>query len=272
MEFFMCNIIFWILNICFIDCILATTIQDFHLKRENLNKRLVSCTFLELTVQSHHDCARACFGFGGSCKSINFNKKSKTCELNAKGVDTAEDSEFEDSGGYIFSDMTEWPKLMTSGCSQENCGDHQFCRPLGKHDFQCADKANCGEAPSIDNGSVSAPVTIDGATASYTCDFGFENLGTFTTRQCVEGTWSKESITCTIKECGPLANIAHGTVSAASTTHGSTATYSCQYGYERTSGDITRNCVDGTWDGIEMTCTIKEPFTTIRPFILPSLW
>ncbi|XP_060555852.1 plasminogen-like [Ruditapes philippinarum] len=58
--------------------------------------------------------------------------------------------------------------------------------------------------------------------------------------------------------CGPLVDIAHGTVSAASTTHGSTATYACQYGYERTSGDITRNCVDGTWDGIEMTCTIKD--------------
>jgi hypothetical protein len=66
-------------------------------------------------------------------------------------------------------------------------------------------------------------------------------------------------------DCGPLADIAHGTVSAGSTTHGSTATYSCQYGYERTSGDITRNCVDGTWDGIEMTCTIKGDISRISP-------
>ena len=62
----------------------------------------------------------------------------------------------------------------------------------------CHTPANCGEAPPIDNGSVSAPVTLDGATATYHCNYGYENLGDFTKRKCQNGIWSREVIICTI--------------------------------------------------------------------------
>jgi hypothetical protein len=77
------------------------------------------------------------------------------------------------------------------------------------------------------------------------------------------------AFTFSFTDCGPLADIVNGTVSAASTTHGSTGTYSCQYGYEHTSGNVTRSCVDGIWDGIEMTCTIKGDIYSYSISLIP---
>lgn len=107
------NEFLWSMSIVLLSCTRGTFAQSFQIKRENLNRRLVSCTFLEETVLNHHDCARACFRFGGKCKSINYNKKSKKCELNAEVRDSVQESEFEVNEEYIFSDITDWPKVSS---------------------------------------------------------------------------------------------------------------------------------------------------------------
>ncbi|XP_053387351.1 apolipoprotein(a)-like isoform X2 [Mercenaria mercenaria] len=147
---------------------------------------------------------------------------------------------------------------MMGGCAAHNCQNHQLCLPLGHSDFQCVDKENCGPAPTIGHGTVSAPITTDGAAATYSCIFGYEIVDDVTTKRCKAGTWTGETIVCSLKDCGPLADVTYGTVSAPVTTHGASATFSCQYGYGFTSGDSTRTCVDGIWSGVQPTCTIKD--------------
>ena len=57
-----------------------------------------------------------------------------------------------------------------------------------------------------------------------------------------------------LADCGDLDDIDNGEVSFNATTEGSTATYSCDAGYEL-NGDTTRTCLaDGTWSGTEPQC------------------
>ncbi|XP_045184070.2 CUB and sushi domain-containing protein 3-like [Mercenaria mercenaria] len=260
MDNFIVNVLFLTVSVCHLDILVicAASKENFQIKKTHLNKRLIPYTFLEVTVPSHHDCARECFLFGGECKAVNFNRKRKTCELKYKGSNAVDVSEFDQDGEYIFTDITEWPKSMLGGCAAHNCQNHQLCLSLGHSDFQCVDKENCGPAPTIDHGTVSAPITTDGAAATYSCNFGYEIVDDVTTRRCKAGTWTAETIVCALKDCGPLADVTYGTVSAPVTTHGASATYSCQYGYSVTSEDTTRTCVDGIWSGVQPTCTIKD--------------
>ena len=58
--------------------------------------------------------------------------------------------------------------------------------------------------------------------------------------------------------CPALPDPANGSVSTSATASGSTATYSCNPGYNLT-GTVTRTCpADGTWSGTAPTCTIVD--------------
>ena len=59
-----------------------------------------------------------------------------------------------------------------------------------------------------------------------------------------------------IADCGPLANPHNGVVEFSSgTLQGSTATYTCDQGYNITSGDHSRTCqANEVWSGTEPIC------------------
>lgn len=46
------------------------------------------------------------------------------------------------------------------------------------------------------------------------------------------------------------------TVSFTFTTHGSTATYTCDYGYAAATGDDMISCDAGAWTGTPLSCTL----------------
>lgn len=55
---------------------------------------------------------------------------------------------------------------------------------------------NCGPLPNPDNGAVSHPNTVEGSSATYTCDEGFALDGE-ETRVCQgDGNWSGEEPVC----------------------------------------------------------------------------
>ena len=54
--------------------------------------------------------------------------------------------------------------------------------------------------------------------------------------------------------CEELQNLTNGQVSMTGQSIGSTATYTCDSGYELV-GDDTRTCEDGVWTGQEPTCS-----------------
>jgi CUB/sushi domain-containing protein len=118
--------------------------------------------------------------------------------------------------------------------------------------------ANCPALSSPAGGGVSAPTLTFGSTATYSCNTGYAMTGT-ATRMCQSpGTWTGAAPTCTIKDCGALTAPTDGTLTATTTTYGSTATYACKTGYAA-SGSVNRTCqADGTWSGTTPTCAIKN--------------
>jgi hypothetical protein len=118
--------------------------------------------------------------------------------------------------------------------------------------------ANCPALPGPTGGSVSAPTLIYGATATYACGAGYTLAGSATRTCQSSGSWSGAAPTCTIVDCGALTNPTNGTVAAAVTTYGASATYTCATGYAA-SASTTRTCqASGAWSGAAPSCAIKS--------------
>jgi hypothetical protein len=117
---------------------------------------------------------------------------------------------------------------------------------------------NCGALTAPTNGSVAAPVTTYGATATYSCIAGYGPSGS-STRTCgADGMWSGTAPACVVANCPALASPTGGSVSAPTLTVNSTATYACGAGYD-IAGAATRTCqANGSWSGMAPTCTIKN--------------
>jgi len=124
---------------------------------------------------------------------------------------------------------------------------------------------NCPALANPDHGSVSAATTISGSTAVYFCDPGYSLSGSTTLTCQSDGTWDGTPPSCTIVDCGGLTDPGNGSVSASSTTYGSTADYTCNPGYG-VSGTSPRTCqADGTWSGAAPTCSPADCPTVTSP-------
>jgi CUB/sushi domain-containing protein len=134
-------------------------------------------------------------------------------------------------------------------------GSDPFCQSAG-----------CGSLADILNGQISLSKGASfGSIATYTCDSGYELVGK-STRECsTGGRWSGTRPICKSVNCGQLSFPGFGQVALTGTTPGSTATYSCNSGYQLV-GDAVRTCQNnGQWTGREPTCdaldcgTLEDP-------------
>jgi hypothetical protein len=141
------------------------------------------------------------------------------------------------------------------------------CQPDGTWDGAeptCV-PVNCGALAPPANGSVNASTTTFGATATYSCGFGYTILSSASRTCQADGTWSGSAPTCSPVDCGALAPPANGSVNAPATTYGSTATYSCGVGYTISSSP-SRTCqADGTWSGSAPTCSPVDCGALVPP-------
>ncbi|XP_064386204.1 uncharacterized protein LOC135334805 isoform X2 [Halichondria panicea] len=120
----------------------------------------------------------------------------------------------------------------------------------------------CPVLTSPTNGGVSTPSRDYLTFAAYSCDTGYFLTGS-ATRQCeATGQWSRVAPTCSPVDCRPLA-IANGIVDTSSgTTFGSTATYTCNTGYNivgseiRTCGASITSGPTGVWSPAAPVCEI----------------
>ena len=60
-----------------------------------------------------------------------------------------------------------------------------------------------------------------------------------------------------VVDCGPLPSPDNGNITKTGTLIGSTATYTCDSGYERVDSDILVCRGDGTWSGSPL-CSLSE--------------
>ena len=123
----------------------------------------------------------------------------------------------------------------------------------------------CGGLSNPSNGRVSISTDTPGGIATYSCNSGYELVGT-ERRTCQnDGQWSDRAPTCRIVRCGGLSDPSNGRVSISANIPGGIATYSCNSGYELVGRD-TRTCQnDGVWSGIAPMCR------RVRCTTLPSI-
>ncbi|XP_064386414.1 uncharacterized protein LOC135334960 isoform X1 [Halichondria panicea] len=121
---------------------------------------------------------------------------------------------------------------------------------------------DCGSLDAPSNGAVdTSSGTTFMMTATYTCDTGYNIVGSNTTRTCgATALWTPEAPTCAPVDCGPL-TVPNGQVSTSSgTTFMNTAMYTCDHGYtlngasDRTC-QVNRTCqANRTWSLTAPTC------------------
>jgi len=129
----------------------------------------------------------------------------------------------------------------------------------------------CAAASGPNNGGVS--VSNGGrypSTATYTCNTGYELNGDASSA-CIAATlrWDGATPTCLGRSCEVLSSPSNGAVTRSNSgLFPSTATYTCDIGYERLAGDVSRSCVgaSGNYGGAAMTCQGK----VCQPLTAPS--
>ncbi len=122
---------------------------------------------------------------------------------------------------------------------------------------------DCGLPPAPEHGTAQPSLvgfTKPGATAIYTCQSGYSVAGSAIRTCQLDGTWSDTMPACTeLLECPSLTAPANGAVQVASRGIGSTATYSCNNGYEL-AGAVSRSCQNTLkWSGASPSCYAKPP-------------
>ena len=131
----------------------------------------------------------------------------------------------------------------------------------------------CAAAPVIGNGT--ATIQGDGnfpSSITYACNSGYGLEGTAASA-CAATTlqWKDASPTCRPLACATLSNPTNGRVSRSlNGLYPSVATYSCDAGYERKFGSLSRSCQAGDtvplpFDGLPLECQGKQCETLVAP-------
>ena len=118
------------------------------------------------------------------------------------------------------------------------------------------------DVPVVPCPALSAPqhaaIAISGSgttlSVTFSCDPGYSLNGADTLNCQADGNWSSTPPTCDPVDCGALTAPTNGSVSAATTTLGASASYSCSGGFAL-SGSASRTCqANGSWSGTAPTC------------------
>ncbi|XP_052796583.1 sushi, von Willebrand factor type A, EGF and pentraxin domain-containing protein 1-like isoform X2 [Mya arenaria] len=191
-----------------------------------------------------------------------------------------------DNGHVDPENETAYPSTVTYMCDPGHflVGDEnrtcQSNRSWTGTNSSCQPK-DCGIPLPLLNGAYTAH---NGTTylqkATFSCNNGYDFVGT-SDRQCqVNGSWSSVHQFCMIRDCGPLISPQNGHVLVVNTTFGEIVTYTCEFGHALI-GNNTRVCLgSGHWSDSEPTCVLKDcgdlpnpphgsvygPFTTYGAF------
>ena len=129
------------------------------------------------------------------------------------------------------------------------CSDY-LASWLSSPDIQCR-PVDCGDPPSIPHADVTYRDTTLGSEAIYRCDPGMHSPLGNTTICMSDGNWTTETLVeCNLlsaASCGSPPDVANSLKEYASTTLGSVAKYTCDYGF--TGQQIEASCsADGRWE------------------------
>ncbi|XP_060568584.1 uncharacterized protein LOC132727173 [Ruditapes philippinarum] len=189
----------WTFALFFVRITCLQSCKPFQVKPEHLNKQLLGYKLFDMIVISHRECAKECMLLG-ACVSINFITSTKTCEFNSAGSETVPSSDFNKTKGIIFSDISEWPKAMVSGCANNQCDKTQRCLPLGSDSYKC-ENITCKIPQNADQRVEEHTTVIAGTVRSYefACPNNMFLSGDKDITCNVNGEWTESKATCQLK-------------------------------------------------------------------------
>ncbi|WAR13229.1 SVEP1-like protein, partial [Mya arenaria] len=132
---------------------------------------------------------------------------------------------------------------------------------------------DCFTPDEISNGNVfTSSMTTFGQNATYTCSEGYNLTGAHIRTCQGNGSWSFDTPSCLLVECGDLLPPTNGNIAVSTgTTFGQQAVYSCQHGYDL-NGANTRTCTaNGTWSGSPPGCIARTTPSPKKLYIMPCI-
>ncbi|XP_075735647.1 uncharacterized protein LOC119162101 isoform X2 [Rhipicephalus microplus] len=140
--------------------------------------------------------------------------------------------------GYLPRDIKTW----NATCRMNSNGSLYW--EIEKYDCRLV---SCGHPGDIRWGRLLDAVFVFSKEVRYECNKGYRMIGNAQLYCQTDGTWSGVKPECQIVDCGPLEGIPNGTVTLHSTQYGSTAEFTCDYGF-KIIGTSARTCeADGQW-------------------------
>ncbi|XP_035690033.1 CUB and sushi domain-containing protein 3-like [Branchiostoma floridae] len=134
------------------------------------------------------------------------------------------------------------------------------CQADGTWDaaFPTCEVVQCPTLTAPTNGGVTGQDSYTDI-AIFTCNSGYNLVGSFTARCQADGNWDQVFPTCAGVPCDPLTSPTNGWVSETnSNNYPNVATYYCNTGYN-VAGTNPINCqTDGTWDAAFPTCAAVQ--------------
>ncbi|XP_065899233.1 uncharacterized protein [Dysidea avara] len=193
-----------------------------------------------------------------SCPSLtNPNNGTINCSLGDDGVPSFEDTcSFTCNTGYVLTSND------TRTCQNDESwsGSDDVCT-----------RVTCPSLTDPNNGVMTCSLGDDGVpsyenTCSFTCNTGYELIGSDTWTCQSDGSWSGSDDVCRRVPCPSLTDPNNGTITCSLGDDGvpsyeDTCSFTCNTGYELTGSD-TRTCQsDGSWSGSDTLCNQIEGST-----------
>lgn len=172
--------------------------------------------------------------------------------------------------GFIAVDSNSYGEAMVFDCNEGfsiDGNDTLLCEEDGEWNGdmpQCL-PVICEDLAIPHNGSVQSTGVSFGSQVVYTCDDGFELVGTSVTECVSQGVWSHPPPVCTLIECPIPINPAHGIAIFLNNRYLDDVNFECEPGYTLV-GLARRRCqANGTWSGYEpkcrpVKCSVEEAF------------
>eukprot|EP00795_Rhopilema_esculentum_P000716 gene716-10430_t len=218
------------------------------------------CVDINECEASSHSCQHHCINKRGShacaCRIgyvLAADKRScerKTCpslSSPANGAVSTPDRHYDGTATYSCNSGYKLTKATRRTCDANGqwSGEEPSCQAV-----------TCVTLGGLLNGQSSNGGTNFGSTNRYTCNAGYQLIGS-AQRSCQQdGTWSGTMPRCVRMTCQLLPNPANGKVVGTSAVQGATVLFFCNPGYMLSSSSSNfRTCrADGSWTGSQPTC------------------
>ena len=190
----------------------------------------------------------------------NWTEAAPTCAPVDCGAFTAP------TNGAVSQPDTTFGQTATFSCNNGyvlNGSTSATCQADGNWDSAAptCDLVDCGAAPmSSPDGTSSGSGTTFGSTVTYSCNTGYDLVGSTSTTCQANGTWSDAAPACNIVDCdtAPAAPTNGSIGGDTTTTFGSTVTYSCDTGYNAVGATSSSCGSDGMWTEPAPTCAAVD--------------